>query len=363
MIILVIVQHLAVTYSGFGSWYFMEGRPIGTVSTILFGFYQSFTQGYFMGLLFLIAGFFVPAAFDRKGFGKYLKDRFLRLMVPAMVYVLIFQPLILYFQLDLNWLSVKPGFFEFYAGFVTSTSVLNGTGPLWFAVALFFFSTVYGLFRLVCKTPSTLPRSIKPRLIGLVGLILLIGLFAFLVRIVQPVGTSFFNMQLGYFPQYIVLFAVGILSFRGDLFSKISLRAGKRWLLAALVPGAIVWVCIMLLSGALNGSTSFNGGLCWQSAAYSLWESFTAVAVSAGLIALFREKFSAQSKLVKAMSDSTFAVYVFHTPIIIAAAQWFAPVVWPPIIKFSLLVLVCVLVCFAAAHFIIRRVPVLRRIM
>ncbi|SDH84976.1 hypothetical protein [Desulfosporosinus hippei] len=62
VIMLVIIMHLSGTYSGFGSWYVTGGKPVGLISTVIFGFYQSFTQGYFMGLLFLLSGFFIPGA-------------------------------------------------------------------------------------------------------------------------------------------------------------------------------------------------------------------------------------------------------------------------------------------------------------
>ena len=363
MIIFVVIQHLAVTYSGMGSWYYMDGRPLGIVSTAVFGFYQSFTQGYFMGFLFLIAGYFIPGAYDKKDFGKYIKDRFIRLMVPALFYMLVINPLILYFELGVYWLTPKPGFFEFFGGYITSTSVLEGSGPLWFAIALFIFSAVYGLVRLINKPHIERWQSVAPRTTNVILLIMLIAVFAFLIRTVQPIGTSVLNMQLSYFAQYIVLFIIGIIAYRSDLFSKISLKAGKRWLFAAIVPGFIAWSAIMLLCGALSGNENYNGGFTWESAVYALWESFTAVAVSAGLIAIFREKCNAQSLLIKTMSDNAFAVYVFHAPIIIAVAQLFAPLDWLPIFKFALLIVICLPLCFAATHFVFRRIPLLKKIL
>lgn len=363
MIAFVVIQHLAVTYSSMGSWYYMDGRPLGIVQTAAFGFYQSFTQGYFMGFLFLLSGYFIPGAYDKKGFAKYIKDRFVRLMVPALFYMIIINPLILYFELGVSWITPKPGFFEFFSSYMTSTDVLNGSGPLWFAIALFIFSVLYGLFRLIRKPRPERWSSGSPRTTNILLLILLIGVFAFLIRTVQPMGTSVLNMQLCYFAQYIVLFIVGIIAYRSDLFSKISLKAGKRWLFSAIVPGFIVWSAIMLFCGALEGNTNYNGGFTWESAAYALWESFTAVAVSAGLIAVFRERCNAQSKLTKTLSDNAFAVYVFHAPIIIAVAQLFGPLKWLPIFKFALLIVICLPLCFAATHFIFRRIPLLKKIL
>ena len=73
MIVLVVSMHAAVTYSHLGSWYFMEDPKPGLALTAVFATYQTFLQAFFMGLLFLIAGYFVPGAFDRKGFGKFLR--------------------------------------------------------------------------------------------------------------------------------------------------------------------------------------------------------------------------------------------------------------------------------------------------
>lgn len=86
IIAFVVVHHLAVTYSGFGSWYYIEGTPLDVLPTVRFAFYLSFQQGYFLGLLFLITGYFVAGSYDRKGFGRFVRDRFRRLIVPTLIY-------------------------------------------------------------------------------------------------------------------------------------------------------------------------------------------------------------------------------------------------------------------------------------
>src|SRR5438876_1909371 len=73
MIVLVVSMHAAVTYSHIGSWYFMEGEKPGIAATAFFATYQAFLQAFFMGLLFLIAGYFVPGAFDEKGIRRFLR--------------------------------------------------------------------------------------------------------------------------------------------------------------------------------------------------------------------------------------------------------------------------------------------------
>lgn len=360
VIVLVILMHLAVTYSGFGSWYYNEGAGIGTVETILFGFFQSFLQAFFMGLLFLISGYFVPAAYDRKGFGKFLKDRLIRLVIPGVVYMVIINPLLSYYLAD--FLGEKlPGFFHYYSQYMTSVWVLEGSGPMWFVLALFLFNMVYAFVRLVRKNPSAWTVNVSPKL--LIGLGLLIALLAFLIRIVLPIGTDFLNMQLCNFAQYILLFVAGIIAYRGDVFSKLNAKTGKRCLILALGPGFLFWAAFMILGGALDGETFYNGGLTWQSAAFSVWESMTAILVSYGLLTLFREKFNTQGKLGSGLSKSAFATYMFHPPIIIVVCLLLRPLAIMPIFKFLLTAVICVPLCFAIGYFVLVRIPGLKKIL
>src|ERR1039457_2948909 len=78
---------------------FMEEPKPGRVVLVVFAAYQMFLQAFFMGLLFLIAGYFVPGAFDRKGLGHFLRDRSVRLGIPSLIYMVAIQPLIVYWLL------------------------------------------------------------------------------------------------------------------------------------------------------------------------------------------------------------------------------------------------------------------------
>jgi glucan biosynthesis protein C len=365
MIAFVVIQHLAVTYSGYGSWYYKEGKPLGFGSSVIFGFYQSLTQGYFMGLLFLIAGYFVPSAYDRKGFGKFISDRMFRLGIPALIYMLAIHPFVVFVLLAPRGLRDGAILLHRYAKYLLRFEFIGSSGPLWFALALLIFSVLYAVVRLVSgRLPTERPRGgIKPNTAVIVSLMLVIALPAFLIRTVQPIGTSFLNMQLCYFAQYAVLFIAGTCAYRRDVFSSLDYGAGVRWLMAALTLGFAAWGALMVTGGATRGDmTALNGGFTWQNAAFSLWESFTAVAVDFGLLVLFRDRLNAQGAFVRGLSASAFAVYVFHTPLIIAIALLFRPVGILPILKFAVMCVACLPVCFACAFYVVRRIPLLSKV-
>jgi len=349
----VVMHHLAVTYSGFGSWYYVEAPHLDILSTIWFAFYLSFQQGYFMGLMFMIAGYFVGGSYDRKGFGRFVGERFKRLIIPSLIYMVAITPFIELVELD-----NKPASFSII-------DFLSGTGVMWFTVALFFFSLTYGLARLIVRRPTSGSdrKQLEPTLAKAAILILIISVFAYLIRIVQPIGTSILNMQLCYFASYIVLFIVGIIAYRSNLFAKISYRTGKRWLISGIALGFVAWLPLAIVVTESGNIAALYGGLTWQSAAYSVWESFVAVAMSIGLIAVFREKFNDQSKLVKTLSDNSLAVYMFHPLIIIPVTLLLSPIALYPIVKWFILCIMCVPLCFAATHFVFRKIPLLKNVL
>ncbi len=363
MIVFVVMLHFAVTYSGFGGWYYKEGVPLDLISTIVFGYSMSYTQGYFMGFLFLISGFFTPGAFDKKGLKRFLKDRFIRLGVPTLFFMLVIHPFTEYFLLGFRWPAPRHDFIHYYWWRLKSFQFLGDSGPLWFAFAVLIFSCIYALVRLIKdgKVQDTQRKEIKAAHIVLLAL--LISASAFIIRLIQPIGTSIMNMQLCYFSQYIFLFITGVYAYRNNWFSTIQNRFGLKGLIALVLGGLIPWSVIMAAGGAVNGSTAYMGGMNWQSASFALWESSISVGTTIVLIALFREAFNHQNRLVKVLSDNAFAVYVFHTPIIVYLSLLLRGLVLPPLAKWLLLSGIGVPACFLATYFIFRRIPILKRIL
>ena len=207
----------------------------------------------------------------------------------------------------------------------------------------------------------------------LIALVLIIAGGAFLIRLVFPLGTMFWGMQLCYFSSYIVLFIAGILAYRTKFYERITSAVGKRWLIAGLIIGfgglfVIKWIAGVydFSAHALNIKTftgSFGGGVSWLSISFTLWESFVAVSMTVGLMTLFRDKLNYGGSLARKLSDSAFAVYMFHPPIIIAVTLAMQTLVLVPVFKWTMASLICVPLCFLLAYYVLLRVPVLNKIL
>jgi glucan biosynthesis protein C len=366
MIILVISMHAADTYSPLGNWYYVDRRPMSAAALFTFAAWQMYLQSFFMGLLFFIAGFFVPASFDRKGPLQFVRERTFRLGVPVLFYMLVLGPVTEYFGSH-SWNSTEPtSFANEWVKHIRNGEFLQENGPLWFCLALLIFSVMYVVFRALRSTTkdNNNERTQPPNTRKLVGFAIAMAAFTFLVRLVLPSGTSFLNMHLADFPQYVLLFGAGIVAARRRWLMKLSFHSGIRWLVIVLPVGFVVWLVILGAGGALKGNgAAYSGGWHWQSASMNLWESFTCVAMSYGLLVIFRGKFNSQGRLAKFLSENAFSVYVVHPPIVILAARVLHCFSWPAIPKFVALTCIAVVLSFVLSAAVFRRIPILRAIL
>ncbi len=364
MIILVISMHAADTYSPLGNWYFVERTRLPIPELLTFAAWQMYLQSFFMALLFFIAGIFVPASFDRKGPLRFVKDRAFRLGLPVLFYMLVLGPITEYYVAH-SWGAANSSFVREWWRHIIDLEFLSESGPLWFCLALLIFSTAYAAVRWPrSNIPSTLADREPPGTRALVCFALLMATLTFLVRLVQPAGSSFLNMQLGDFAQYILLFSAGVLAGRRRWLTNLSFAPGMRWLTITVTAGFAAWIAILITGGALQGNArAYSGGWHWPSAAINLWESFTCVGFCFGLLALFSYKFDSQGPLARFLSYNAFSVYVFHPPVVIIAARALYGVSLDPLLKFVIVTCVSTFVTFALSGLLFRRIPLLRSIL
>ncbi len=362
MIVLVISMHAADTYSPLGNWYYVERPPIGLATLLTFAAWQMYLQSFFMGLLFFAAGVFTPASIDRKGPGQYVRGRAFRLGLPVLLYMFVLGPITEYYVAH-SW-TAPYSFPHEWWHHITDLEVLQENGPLWFCLALLIFGAAYAALYAWRRPATANEGRLRPPGTGtLIGFALTMAAGRFLIRLALP-GATILNMHLGDFAQYILLFGAGIMAARHHWLPGLSLSAARRWMIVVLPVGFAAWLAILAAGGVVRGGANVpDAGWHWQSAALSTWESFTCVALSLGLLTLFRERFNAQGRLARFLSDNAFSVYVFHPPIVIIGARLLHGLSWAPLGKFAILTGLAAAMTFALSALVFRRIPVLRAIL
>lgn len=288
----------------------------------MFVFWQGHLQAFFMGLLFFLSGVFAHRSLARRGPGPFLRERLIRLGLPALLYMLVIQPFMVYVLLGHPQIPDRPRLAVLYGRYLASGRVLSGNGPLWFALALLVFCAALAAWRMLRKSPepSAQPTVAPPGVTTLLGFGAVLVLTTFLVRLLQPVGTNVLNFQLCHFPRYIAAFAVGVAAGKhGWLESFVASRRTRigGWLGFAGGPpllALVVWCGGIPPDG---GPNPYEGG--WNPQAFGLaaWEQLAGLGISLGLLAFFHRRCDAASRLSTWLSERAFAVYVLHAPVLV----------------------------------------------
>lgn len=333
MTALVILHHTAITYGAIGGWFWREVEPSQSLSSQLLILFCATNQAYFMGFFFLLAGYFTPVSLERKGYARFIGDRFLRLGLPLLAFILILGPL----TAAMVTAALGKGFWPTIEYLWRHGQIING--PLWFAQALLLFSLAYCGWRAVASAPvAGAQRAPRPVPGGGWWLLsaLVTGGAALAIRQFVPTGENVFGLQLGYFASYVALFAMGIAAWRFDWLRQLSWRNTRVGIVAFVIawPGMPVAIAIAhTLAG--SGGSNFSGGLSWTAIVYALWEPFVAWGLIAVWLLTFREWMNQPSAFWAWLDRRAYAAYIVHPPVLVGISMALRGWAAPPLVKFG----------------------------
>ncbi|MEZ4667983.1 MAG: acyltransferase family protein [Anaerolineae bacterium] len=371
LLIFVVLHHVAMVYGASAPFYYVEppfDDPLAFNQLMVFALSN---QAWHMGAFFLLAGYFTPRSFDRKGSTAFLKGRLIRLGIPLLVYIFILNPIS-----ELGTF-LMPSSLTGITGAPTLSLYpeLIGLGPLWFVAMLLVFNFVYMAWRWLTRSAAhTENRPPLPLTYLQIALfVLVLAVVSYFWRIVVPLGQSvnvfvdFLNFpSIAYLPQYTTFFVLGIVAYRNDWFRTLPSSMGVvGFVFAGLAAVALFPLAIsgQLLSLEITPMmTNAMGNGHWQSAVYVLWDSIFAVGMTLGSITLFRRFFNEQGWLGTFLAQHSYAVYVLHIPIVVYLAYALRLLELPTLLKAGVAAVVIVPVCFIVAY-LVRKLPYVARVL
>jgi len=344
---LVVTHHIAIVYGGSGDWYWKEATTT-QVSLVAF---NAINQSYFMGFFFLLSGYFARASIDNKGVKRFLQDRFIRLGIPLVACYFFLSPL------TIAMANPTPNVPLFTQTFLEMKAHQFEPGPLWFVMALLIFSLIMAGVFIASQnrlgTLGTIPG--KPQL---ATVLIAIGLAAFCVRLVIPVGETVIWLQLGYFPMYILLFAIGVLAFPNRLLANISFNTAIFWFSVSLLA-----ICTLpLVITHPPGIGPFEGGANLNALTYALWEPLVACGVILGLLYFFNCRPNGLNFIISKLAPLAYCMFIIHPPVLVFTSL--ALFNWQQTMGLKFLVTSCfsLSLCLALSYCILR-LPLARRIL
>jgi peptidoglycan/LPS O-acetylase OafA/YrhL len=332
MTAIVILHHAAITYGGSGGWFWKERDTSADLSSILLTVFCATNQAYFMGFFFLLAGYFTPRSLERKGYAAFLKDRFCRLGLPLLFFILVLGP----FTAAIATYGDGKGFWPTIQFLWQHQRIING--PLWFAEALLIFALAYCLWRKtigaallnVDRTSKPIPTTVW-WLVSAIG----VGAAALAIRQFVPIGENIFGLQLGYFAGYIFLFALGIAAWRHDWLRQLSWKQSAPWIVSLVLAWPTVPIAIFLMRTHRIARASFSGGFSWTAILYAFWEPFVAWGIICLWLLIFRARMNQPSPIWDWLNRRAYAVYILHPPVLVGIALLLHHWAAPDLVKFA----------------------------
>jgi peptidoglycan/LPS O-acetylase OafA/YrhL len=356
LVILVVLHHVALVYGAGAPFYYVE-PPFGDATGFkwLLVFVLA-NQAWFMGAFFLLAGYFTPGAFDRKGRGAFLRDRLIRLGIPLAVYVFVLNPLaelgVWLMPAELTGLTGSASWSDY--------PDMIGLGPLWFVAMLLIFSLGYVGYKTLANGSSVRPAAM-PGYGAIAGFTVVLAAASFGWRMIVPLGESVWQFPtLAYLPQYLSFFALGALAYRLDWLATLSNAKGAVGAFAAAA--AAVFLFPLAFSGEMfslevtEALENAMGGANWQSAAFVAWDSIFAVGLVLALIVGFRAVAKRKNTLGTFLAKHSYAVYVVHIPVVVFGAYLMRTIELSAIVKTAVVSAVVIPACFLIA-FGLRKLP------
>ncbi|MGF7047823.1 peptidoglycan/LPS O-acetylase OafA/YrhL [Paenibacillus sp. DS2015] len=331
LIILVIAHHAGQPYSGGGWWWYFT-----TSDSAYFGAFFAVNAAFFMSLFFLISAYFVPASLEKKGLGPFIRERLIRLGIPLVIGFVLLIPF--------SWPVIH-------------------FGHLWFLEHLLIYSVLYAIIQtLIWKNQKNQNQYVHkpfPTQLVIILFTLIVGLLTFVVRIQYPISAwigflGIIQTEFAHVPQYMCFFMVGIVAARNNWFTKIPKVVGMTWLLVGVI------IALFLYTGNLNSIKT--GGLNWGSLGYSMTETFLCSGLCIGLIFLFQLKANKTNKTLQLLSSNAFSIYIFHVPVVVSLQYIVESLPVSAYFKFIIVIVLGVVISFLISHFIIRKIPYLKKI-
>lgn len=369
LIFLVVAHHAGQVYGSTGGfWPAVVSQP-GTIPWM--GRFFSVNASFFMGLFFMISGYFFAPSFERKGFWKYTKDKIIRYGIPlAFTYWILMPPGLYLFYLKASgnppigyleyiWkiylgLDGQPEWFKPVIGWPEGTF---GFGHLWFVEHLLIYALLYGVARQLLKG-FTIPSPKSLNAYGYISLlIVIVSAATILVRQTYPIDRwvdifGFIISEVAHLPQYMAFMLTGIIAWETRLFSNFPKSFGLTVFIAGLAMAGMIYGSPLLPERLRD--------LIWGN--FEIYETMMSVFLSFGFLVFFREFINFSNGFLKMLSANAYGAYIIHAPVVVGLQYAFDQVEFNMVLKFLVVTVLSIFISFGLTY-IVRLSSAVRKVL
>ena len=318
MIALVIAVHVPLAF--YGNW--MGVRiPMEGISDPLFAtayrFFSYSCQTFFMYMLFLISGYFVPPSIHKKGVVRYLRDRLLRIGVPFLVGLLL-----------INNISTLLGRFSPaspYAELPWNEMPFNKVGVLGFLVLLFVFDLLYCAwvalrgdhFAMDTSVPAPQLRSwiISAFVLAILEVVMSTRTELWVVLWNSPL--DWFGVQGAHIFTYTFMFFVGCKASSHRWLERLNTHLVVRWFRFSIASALCLLTILLVVT--FNDSMSTEAGKLGM--LMTFFYTFIGWGVIGYLLLWFQRNESRCGEWLATAGINSFGAYIIHSLVLVVVLE------------------------------------------
>jgi peptidoglycan/LPS O-acetylase OafA/YrhL len=338
--------------------------------SIMFSIFMGFNDIFFMSLMFFLSGLFVWKSLQRKGGVTYLRDRLVRLGLPFIV-MIVLVPFTYYpTYLQIGGTTGLAGFWQQWKDIVLSLHWL--AGPAWFIWLLLAFDCIVVFLCALMPKRGALFDKVSfgalRRPASSFGLLVILSAVAYipLVLTYDPNWSWWswgpFAFQTSRIFLYMVFFMAGVLLGAHGIERTLLVPDGmlaRRWIVwVGVAIGAFILYTVITIGTAPQPWATRQ---TWATVAMGFTFVLSCAASSFACMALFLKFARKRRKIFDSLAANGYGIYVIHWTIV----SWLLFILLKaPLsaIAKGAIVFVCALALCWAAIAVIRRIPVVARV-
>lgn len=371
--LLVVAHHSAIAYATFGKFnperYIESTGPVVDLhNNIGLDIFINFNDIFFMSLMFLIGGLFLPGSLKRKSRAKFISDRMLRLFLPFITIGTLLMLIAYYPSYYLAIGDTDPT--RYIKDFFTHQGWPGG--PTWFIWMLFAFNIIFLFVYPWFKRCRIFSSEYLERMGGkpfTVFLILLGVSWLLYVPMAYSVGAGTwkgfgpfdfqYSRPLLYLGYFLIGIALGLGNFEETVLAKDSLLVKKWWLWT--IACGVSFVVLTLVSPYLTSLV--HNGLLREFPAWMIYFTLYLCACTASILAfltVFRHFVTKGSDVMSSLSKYAFLIYLTHYVFVNWIQFLLLDIELNVLIKF-ILVFTGSVCCSMGTSYLLKRIPFIAR--
>jgi len=329
IIFLVVIYHAGGVYESSGIWasFWLVDDPS---TNHLAGIVNLIIDIFIMPTIFFISGFFTPLSIKNKTGWAFFKYRFKRLMIPWVIAVLTLIPL---YKIIFLYSRNLPQ--ESWTTYFHWSNGIWSQNWLWFLPVLFLFDMLY---LLLSRVNITIPNiTLKKAVIA----IFLIGfIHSFCMSIFRFNGwtkTILIDFQNERLLIYFMIFLLGSLCYKLKIFES-DVTSKKFYIVMNCTAWIPMNLYIIVLINFFIRPNSFIFSEIIDRILLSLGFHLSLLCLLYLMVTTFRYYLNKQGKLLKALNNNSYNVYIIHVIVIGGIALTMLNTSIPSLLKYPILV-------------------------